>query len=148
MHGQVTTALCGLSQACRPRHSLSQVGKCNCIPTNRPIDKPNCNMQTFSTSMHIVFSDLPPSLHQGVGLEIYEIVSTKRGLTHAFSSFQITLYSKRYLGPLQIISYTLEIGLSIITLLWPEFLIMRTFQRMLSPGKFYIALFIDTISYT
>ena len=83
-----------------------------------------------------------------MGLEIYEIVSMKRGLTHAFSSFQITLYSKRYLGPLQIISYTLEIGLSIITLLWPEFLIMRTFQRMLSPGKFYIAFFIDTISYT
>ena len=35
---------------------------------------------------------------------------------HAFSSFQVTLYSKRYLGPLQMISYTLEIGLSIIQL--------------------------------
>ena len=41
----------------------------------------------------------------------------------------------RDLGPLQIISYALEIGLSIIKLLWPEFLMMSTL--MLSPGKFY-----------
>ena len=49
----------------------------------------------------------------------------------------------RYLGPLQLLSYALEIGLSIMELLWPEYLIMRTFQLhasalMLLPGKFYI----------
>ena len=45
----------------------------------------------------------------------------KRDLTHAFSSFQIIRYPKRYLGPLQPISYALKIGLPIMELQWPEF---------------------------
>ena len=76
---------------------------------------------------------------------------------HPFSSFQIIRHSKRYLGPLQLISYALEIGLSIIKLQWPEFLIMHTFQLHASNLMFlpeiYIffvcvmSLFTDTIPY-
>ena len=51
-------------------------------------------------------------------------------LTHAFSSFQM-ICSKRYhmhVGPLQRISYTLEIGMSIMELQWFEFLVICIFQ--------------------
>ena len=41
--------------------------------------------------------------------------------------FQIISVSKRHLCPLQLLSYTLEIGLSIMELQWPEILITRTF---------------------
>ena len=52
------------------------------------------------------------------------------------------VHSQRYLGPLQIISYALEIGLSFMEFRWPEFLIMRIFQLhastlMLLLGKCY-----------
>ena len=53
-------------------------------------------------------------------------------VTHPFSSFQI-------FDILLLISYALEIGLSIVKLLWPEFFVVRTFQLhastlMISPG--------------
>ena len=44
-----------------------------------------------------------------------------------FLSFLTISYSNRNLCPLQILSYTLEISQSIMKLLWPEFLITRTF---------------------
>ena len=74
---------------------------------------------------------LCPLLHLNchiIILLIIGIISIKRDLTNAFSSFQIIWNSKRYLGPLQLISYALEIGLSIIKLQWPAFVIMRIFQ--------------------
>ena len=63
----------------------------------------------------------------------------KRDLVHIFSSFQIISYSKRHLYPLQLLSYALEISLSIMELQWPEFLIihfkLRASTLMLLPGK-------------
>ena len=53
------------------------------------------------------------------------------GTKRIILSFQITLYSKRYLAPLQIIYYALEIGLSIIKLLY------FNCTRLLSPENFY-----------
>ena len=60
-------------------------------------------------------------------------------LFQVVKSFDI-LGDMPYLGHLQLISFTLEIGLSIMELQCPEFLIMRTFQLhtstlMLLPGK-------------
>ena len=42
------------------------------------------------------------------------------------------LCSKRYLCPLHLLSYTLEIDLFIMELQWPEYLIKRTFQMHVS----------------
>ena len=56
----------------------------------------------------------------------FRFVAAKRDLAHIFSSFQIISYSKGHLCPLQILSYALEIRLSIMEIQWPEFLIMHT----------------------
>ena len=67
------------------------------------------------------------------------IEAPKRDLEHIFSSFQIISYSKRYLCPLQLLSYALEISLSIMKLQDPKFLITRAFllhaRLMLNPGN-------------
>ena len=62
-----------------------------------------------------------------VNIYIYGIEAAKRDLAHIFSSFQIISFSKRHLCPLQLLSYALEISLSIMELQGPEFLITRTF---------------------
>ena len=70
------------------------------------------------------------------------VEAAKRDLAHIFSSFQNISYSERHLCPLQLLSYTLEISLSIMGLQGPEFLITRTYlfhmwTLMLLPGNFY-----------
>ena len=46
--------------------------------------------------------------------------------------FQIISYSKRYLCPLQLLSYALKISLSIMELQWPEFLITRILNALIN----------------
>ena len=58
---------------------------------------------------------------------IFGIEAAKKDLAHIFSSFQITACSKRHLCPLQLLSYALEISLSIMELQGPEFFITHTF---------------------
>ena len=52
----------------------------------------------------------------------YGVMAVKRDLAHVCQ-----IISKRHLCPLQLLSYTLEISLSIMELQWPEFLIMHSF---------------------
>ena len=56
------------------------------------------------------------------------IVATKRDINvaHIFSIISFSNY-KRHLCPLQLLSYALEISLSIMELQWPEFVIVCTF---------------------
>ena len=54
---------------------------------------------------------------------IIYIYGIERDLAHIFSSFQIISSSKRHLCPLQLVSYALEMSLSIMELQGPEFLI-------------------------
>ena len=58
---------------------------------------------------------------------LYGIEAAKRDLAHNFQVFKIISYSNRNLCPLQILSYALEISLSIMELQWPECLIRHTF---------------------
>ena len=44
------------------------------------------------------------------------VEAAKKDLAHIFSSFQIISYSKKHLCPLQLLSYALEISLSIMEL--------------------------------
>ena len=56
----------------------------------------------------------------------------------------------RYLGPLQLLSYALEIFVSFVELQWPEFLIMCAFQLHVSmPFLYYCvrSLFAAAIPY-
>ena len=70
------------------------------------------------------------------------IEAAKRDLTHIFSSFQVISYSKRHLCPLQLLSYALEISLSIMGLQGPEFqlrvhFLWHVWTLMLLLGNFY-----------
>ena len=47
---------------------------------------------------------------------------SEKGPSTYFSSFQNISYSKRHLCPLQLLSYALEISMSIMVLQWPEYL--------------------------
>ena len=93
--------------------------------------------------MHIqyVHTHMHTHLHTHVQmLPIYGIDAAKLDLyTHIFSSFQIIFFSKRHLCALQLLSYALDISLSIMELQGPECLITRTFllhawTLMLLPG--------------
>ena len=84
---------------------------------------------------HFIWSRCTP--HIMSHLYIYGIVAAKRDLVHIFSSFQIIVFSKRHLCPLQLLSYALEISLSIMELQWPGFLITHTFLLHASTLKFH-----------
>ena len=80
--------------------------------------------------------------HIYIYIYIYGIEAANRDLAHNVSSFQIISYSKRQLCPLQLLSYALEISLSIMELQGPQFfyytyIFLARVTLMLLPGNFY-----------
>ena len=61
---------------------------------------------------------------------IYEIVSEKRDLTHVFSTFRIVLYSTSLKCPLNIASYVLTIGVSVMEFYGAKIFISHTFPAL------------------
>ena len=61
---------------------------------------------------------------RAVTVVVLEVISYHCSEKGPNTCFEIILFLKRYLDPLQLHCYAMEIGLSIMELPWPEFLLI------------------------